>query len=702
MSSLRIIKSFKLIGLFILGLCGLPVSATNIDDRLTADNKDQGTVNIVNATPLNDLAYLRKVTIDVVGRVPTVEEIQQYENWPKADRRDLLLDKLFKDDGFADRWTIFFSDILRVRSEAEGGNRLLAYVHQSIDNKKPWDKMARELIAASGSSGDTPSVGFLLSDDSDPMTMAGATAQVFLGVRMACAQCHNHPFDKWRQKQFYELASFFGKTKQVESRMSKKTYVTEGDEMKVLWPPERKKPKERYAVNPKFPFPVEDFNVKPDYLKRLMALRSGQAVALNKHKESVALDALIDSSIGDQGLKTGVEPAALSVRKQSRQDIRKLDVRGDLYRKSELRKQLAEHVTKPENRYFSRNMVNRVWAELMGRGFYEPIDDFQGEVTHPKTVNYLCDEFIANGYDLHYLIRVIMRSNAYAKASLGSDVPLDDSEVSRAAFASTIKRRMISEVLYDSVVIAGNLREYKWPKGANVRQVERRVRVPLDPDPVEGDQLGFDSNVEEGNMEPDKPKPNQYNLEQVISLDFDQLVKSDLDRDLGEMKAMSDQELEAEHMAEMAKKKKSVRRRYTYKTVFNEIDDNPKFSSSMRMSTPAAPTHFLRVFGQPSRDGLGEFREHTPSMRQALMMLNGKATHEAARVGPLEPMHRLLVGEVANLSKAIELAYLSVLTRRPSLEEIAEGEVLLAESPLEGMADLRWVLLNSHEFRYLP
>ena len=122
----------------------------------------------------------------------------------------------------------------------------------------------------------------------------------------------------------------------------------------------------------------------------------------------------------------------------------------------------------------------------------------------------------------------------------------------------------------------------------------------------------------------------------------------------------------------------------------------------MRMSTPAAPTHFLRVFGQPSRDGLGEFREHTPSMRQALMMLNGKATHEAARVGPLEPMHRLLEGETANLAKAIELAYLGILTRRPSSEELAECEVLLAESPLEGMADLRWVLLNSHEFRYLP
>ena len=155
-------------------------------------------------------------------------------------------------------------------------------------------------------------------------------------------------------------------------------------------------------------------------------------------------------------------------------------------------------------------------------------------------------------------------------------------------------------------------------------------------------------------------------------------------------------------MAEMVRKKKSVRRRYKYETVLDEVDDNPKFSSSMRMSTPAAPTHFLRVFGQPSRDGLGEFREHSPSMRQALMMLNGKAVHEASRVGPYEPLHDLLVGETINLVKAIELAYLEILTRSPSEEELSEGKMILKESPLDGMADLRWVLLNSHEFRYLP
>ena len=699
---LRAISKVVAAGLVCAGLAVSVSARTSIDRHLSVDNKSRELGEIISGQPLDDLAYLRKATVDLIGRIPTFSEIEQYQSWPKSKRRGLLLDRLFEDKGVADRWTIFYADLLRIRSRAEGGNRLLAYVHQSIENNRPWDEMARELIAASGSSGNTPSVGFLLADDSDPMTMAGATAQVFLGVRMACAQCHNHPFDKWRQKQFYELASFFGKTKQVESRLSKKTYVTEGDEMKVLWPPERRKPKERFPVAPKFPFPVEDFSVKPDYLKRLEALRAGEAIALNKHKESEALDALIDSSGGQKGLGIGVEPVALSVGKQSKEDIRKLDVKGDLYRKSELRRQLAEHVTGPQNRYFARNMVNRIWAELMGRGFYRPIDDFQGEVTHPRTVDYLCDEFIANGYDLNHLIRLILESDAYAKTALNSDVELADKESSQAAFASGIKRRMLSEVLYDSVVVAGHLQEYKWPKGANVREVERRVRVALDPAPGEEVELELETKPGDEKMASKKPVANPYNLEEVISLNFDQLVKSELDRDIGMMKAKSDQEIEAERMAEMARKKKSVRRRYTYETVVDKVDDNPKFSSSMRMSTPAAPTHFLRVFGQPSRDGLGEFREHTPSMRQALMMLNGKVTHEAARVGPFEPMHRLLVGKNKNLAKAIDLAYLEILTRKPSDEERAEAKAVLGQAPLDGMSDLRWALLNSHEFRYLP
>ena len=172
------------------------------------------------------------------------------------------------------------------------------------------------------------------------------------------------------------------------------------------------------------------------------------------------------------------------------------------------------------------------------------------------------------------------------------------------------------------------------------------------------------------------------------------------------MKMMSDAELERQQqMQAMAQPGNTgPRRTYKYVEVERKVDDNPRFGSTMRIATPAPPAHFLRVFGQPARDSLANFREHTPSMRQQLMMLNGKATHEAARVGPMEPMHTLLGGDKQDVTGAIKLAYLEILTREPDAEELAFArEVVGAGKPaLDGMADLRWALLNSNEFRYIP
>ncbi len=146
--------------------------------------------------------------------------------------------------------------------------------------------------------------------------------------------------------------------------------------------------------------------------------------------------------------------------------------------------------------------------------------------------------------------------------------------------------------------------------------------------------------------------------------------------------------------------------RYELKTIEEEIDDNPSFASTLRMASPAPADHFLRVFGQPSRDGLGEFRDHSASLRQQLMMLNGKATHEASRVGSLEPLFALLSSEDSpKVDEAIRTAYLEALTRQPTQEEMEEARILLTGSgvkPIDGMADLRWAIFNSHEFRFLP
>ena len=198
-----------------------------------------------------------------------------------------------------------------------------------------------------------------------------------------------------------------------------------------------------------------------------------------------------------------------------------------------------------------------------------------------------------------------------------------------------------------------------------------------------------------------------YNLEAGIELDFDAVLKKAKEEasetvQVEKMVVKSSEELEAERMLTDTSNRR--RFRYVYKTVERTFDDNPMFGSSFRMASPANPEHFIRIFGQTDRTQVGVPRDHAPSMRQALMMLNGKMTHEASRVGPFEPMHKLLSVKQPKLDQAVELAYLEILTRMPQAEEVelAKSIVNDGESVLEGMADLRWVLLNSNEFRYLP
>jgi len=181
-------------------------------------------------------------------------------------------------------------------------------------------------------------------------------------------------------------------------------------------------------------------------------------------------------------------------------------------------------------------------------------------------------------------------------------------------------------------------------------------------------------------------------------------VLSESKRDLEMNKKKEDDAIEAARQARIRLLRSGNAERFRLETVTAITDDNPKFESTLRMATPAPPSHFLRVFGQPARDNLGEFRDEAPSLRQELMMLNGKATHEASRVGPFEPVHHLITGPNANAARAVELVYLEIFTRRPTVEEMAEARAVISAgaTPAEGLADLRWAMLNSHEFRYLP
>jgi hypothetical protein len=680
---------------------------SELDLRLEKDNGDKK--DLITGPPLDDLRFLRKLSVDLIGRIPSEKEIKQFLQDPPKMRRTLLIEQLFGHERFADRWTAFFADMLRIRTNASGGAPLLAFVHQSISEDKPFDELAKELISSQGRSRHLPAVGFILNDDADPMALTAATAQVFLGVRMQCAQCHDHPFDDWEQKDFYELASFFGKTRRVENRFSRTVYTTEVEENQVLWPPEHEKPPVRKPVDAKFPFLLEQFDEKPEHLVRLEYKRTLENQSVSVAKETESLDSLLDETeatievVSRKRAPGGFDPDA-----ELKSLNASIDIRGDLYKASENRKELAKLVTHPRNRYFSQNFVNRLWAELMGRGIYEPVDDFSKyqKVSHPGTLEYLRKEFVATGYELKAMIRLVVSSEAYARGRLGGRSEPKARISSERAFVSGTTRRMIGEALFDSIAMAGSLTDHKWPDGANQKTVLVRQRVYLEDDKS---PKGKTAPVLKSSQAPYmqemsamKARGGGYDLENSIALDFGALLsRNEVKEEIKSMRMRSNDELESMNMA---KANSQSRRRGKYKYVYKEqtVDDNPRYSSSFRMATPAAPDHFLRVFGQPGRDRLGDFRNFEASMRQALMMLNGKLTHEAARVGPYESIHSLLTGAKPNLHEAVRKTYLLIFTREPNELEIKEGLGVLDDSPLEGMADLRWAMLNSHEFKFIP
>ena len=145
----------------------------------------------------------------------------------------------------------------------------------------PYDVLTRKLLSASGRAGSQPETGFILGDDADPYALTGAVSQVFMGVRISCAQCHNHPFDVWSQEDFYDLAAFFGKTQRVEHRVKMQVlgiFLNERADTMILWPPETKAAgKPRKPVAAKFPFELSSTDGPNQHLARLKELRERQA-----------------------------------------------------------------------------------------------------------------------------------------------------------------------------------------------------------------------------------------------------------------------------------------------------------------------------------------------------------------------------------------------------------------------------------------
>ena len=190
-----------------LGANNIVEAAQQIDLYIDKGLKSEG---LERNAPVPDEQFVRRVYLDVIGRIPTYEELTRFTKSDSESRRAELIDHLLDSEGYVSHQYNYWADVLRVKSR--GRRTIMAsyqdWIKESLRENQPYDAFVREMITSEGYVWDDPAVGYYLRDAGMPLDNMSNTAQVFLGTRMQCAQCHDHPFDKWTQKEYYHMAAY--------------------------------------------------------------------------------------------------------------------------------------------------------------------------------------------------------------------------------------------------------------------------------------------------------------------------------------------------------------------------------------------------------------------------------------------------------------------------------------------------------------
>ena len=345
----------------------------NFIDRLVHDKLQQ--LQIPPSELCSDEEFLRRAYLDAAGRLPTIEETEAFLNNQDDDKRSGLIDELLASSDHAAFWALKWADVLRVNSgkiNDSGVAKFNRWIYEGVLNDQPMDEFAHQLLTASGSVYENPAANYWRASR-DPTDATETTAQLFLGVRIQCAKCHNHPFERWSQDNYYGIAAAF-------ARIGRKTGPTPNDE--IIF--------------------VQDSG-------EVTQPRTGQTMKVHLLLE------------GD------------------------VDVAADLDR----RVIFAEWLTRPENPFFGRSVVNRMWGHLMGRGIVDPVDDFRDSnpPSNAPLLEELARQFVQHGYSRRWVIREIMNSATYQRSSRTS--PLNETDEIYFSHATT--RMLSAEQLLDAI-----------------------------------------------------------------------------------------------------------------------------------------------------------------------------------------------------------------------------------------------------------
>jgi hypothetical protein len=409
----------------------------------------------LNASPLcTDEVFCRRAFLDLLGTLPTADEARGFVGDRRGDKRARLVDTLLARPEFADFWALKWMDLLRADEralDAKGIRAFHQWIRAGLATNKPLDQFARELVAARGSTYTEPAANFYRALRT-PVERAESAAQVFLGTRLQCAQCHNHPYERWTQDDYHDWAGVFARVsyKVLENRRrDNNVFLTN----------------QLSHTNPRLGKPAT-----PRFLGDYKPVAAPAQSTTNEAEFSAASPPQQGTIHGEGKHGTRNTQQASHSRRVEGEDAANRRVEPD-----ELQ-QLSVWLTRPDNPRFARAQVNRIWFHLMGRGLVDPVDDFRATnpASHPQLLDALTADFVKHQFDLCHFIRLVMNSRTYQLSS----TPVPGSEEDAVNYSHVRVRRLGAEQLLDCESQASGVPlEFKsWPVGTRAAQVPT-VRV---------------------------------------------------------------------------------------------------------------------------------------------------------------------------------------------------------------------------------
>jgi hypothetical protein len=366
-----------------------PATWNRIDEFVSAKWKR---MKIQPSELCTDNEFLRRVYLDLTGLPPSMEEISTFVSDTRETRvkREEVIDNLVGNPDYVDHWANKWADLLQCNSKylgREGAESFRAWIRSEVEKNTPYDQFARKILTATGSTKENPPASYWKIERTPPEAMENTT-HLFLATRFNCNKCHDHPFERWTQDQYYQTAAYFARVSLKEDPASegKKIGGTAVENAQPLYEVvsdanegEVKHDRTGKVTAPKFPFPA-------------------------KHEEK---------------------------EKETR------------------REELADWITTPDNRFFASSYANRLWGYLMGVGIIEPLDDTRAgnPPSNPELLNYLTRELVDGGFDAQKIIKLICKSRTYQLSIRTTQWNADD----KINYSHAQARRLPAETLFDAV-----------------------------------------------------------------------------------------------------------------------------------------------------------------------------------------------------------------------------------------------------------